>query len=129
MAIPPDPIDEVINDASDAVLAEVSRIVAQDPQKPEPMTEPGMTDLPTQAARQVVELKVKEVLFGGLARPGATFEAVKPAGAYALREGNSGPFLIKAAAPGGTAEILGRYGPDTYPAELIKAAMKRHGKG
>ncbi|MFZ5468366.1 MAG: hypothetical protein ACOZIN_02915 [Myxococcota bacterium] len=129
MAIPPEPIDEVLPKASAAVLAEVSRIVLQDKKTAPPPAEFGATDLPGKAARQVVELTVKEVLFGSLVKPGATIEVIKPAGDYALRVGNHGPFLLQAPEPGEkTATILGRYGPDTYPTGLVKAALKRHHK-
>ncbi|MBI3180559.1 MAG: hypothetical protein HYZ28_00195 [Myxococcales bacterium] len=130
MAIPPEPIDEVIPDASAAVIAEVARIVVQDLQERAPKAPPDATDVPGKAARQVVELRVKEVLFGKLAGPGMTVQAIKPAGDYALREGNRGPFLLKAPKPGQSEpEILGRYGPDTYSTSLIKTAAQRHKKG
>ena len=126
MAKPPEPIDEVLPDATAAVIADVGRIVAQDPQKPAPKAPPGTTDLPHDAARQVVELKVKESLFGPH-RPGEVLEAEKPAGAYTLRSGVTGPFIL-ASQKGKAAVILGRYGPDTYPVDLIKAAAKKHAK-
>ncbi|MHB8877343.1 MAG: hypothetical protein ACYC8T_26900 [Myxococcaceae bacterium] len=120
MAIPPEPIEQVIEDAGAAVLAEVAGVTTQDAQEP---------SAPGKVARQVVELKVQSVLFGALAKAGATVQAVKPAGAYALRAGNHGPFLLRAI-PGGTPalEILGRYGPDTYSAARIEEAAKRSGK-
>jgi hypothetical protein len=80
----------------------------------------------TVAGRQVVELKVTGVLFGASVQPGATVKAVKPAGAYALRAGNKGPFLLTGS--GDAVEILGRYGPDTYPEALIRQRMGKHGK-
>ena len=126
MAIPPDPIDEVLPDTNAAVLAEVSRVVKQDPQEPLPKAPEGATDVPGAAARQVVELKVKQVLFGTLAAAGTNLEVVKPAGDYALRAGNHGPFLLKQG-PGGI-EIVGRYGPDTYSESLIRSAARRLSK-
>lgn len=127
MAIPPEPIDEVLPTAQLAVLGEVAQVLAQDPQKPLPPHEPGATSVPGEAARQVVQLKVSEVLFGASeqVKPGAMLEVVKPAGDYALRAGNRGPFLLKGAAK--QMEIVGRYGPDTYSAETIKAAARRAG--
>jgi len=128
MAIPPDPIDTVLPDATAAAVAEVARVLVQDPQEPLPKaTKPGMADKGGKVARQVVELKVTEVLFGGL-RAGASVEAEKPAGAYTLSAGNGGPFLLAPGASAGKWLILGRYGPDSYPVELIRDRMKKHGK-
>lgn len=123
MAIPPEPIEEVIGTANGAVMAEVARVVQQDKQEPIPRHPPGATDVPGDAARQVVELKVSAVIFGDIAKVGASIEAVKPAGAYALRAGNKGPFLLKKAAKG--FEIVGRYGPDTYSEAKIRAAAAK----
>lgn len=128
MAIPPDPIDVVLPDATAAVIAEVARVLVQDPQQPLPKPKkPGVTDKGGLVARQVVELKVKEPLFGGV-KSGQSLEAEKPAGAYTLSAGNGGPFLLAPGKVAGKWVILGRYGPDTYPVELIKDRMKKHGK-
>ncbi|MHB8877655.1 MAG: hypothetical protein ACYC8T_28520 [Myxococcaceae bacterium] len=125
MAKPPEPIDEVLPGADAAVLAEVTKIVVQDPQKPS-TAPPGFTSTPETAARQVVELKVSKVLFGSLGKAGGTLEVVKPEGAYALRPGNHGPFVLGAV--GGGVQILGRFGPDTWPEGLVVQAAKRHHK-
>ena len=125
MAIPPEPIEEVLPAANAAVLAEVQKVLVQDPQKPAAPHEPDATSVPGEAARQVVALTVKEVLFGDV-KAGTTLEVVKPAGDYALREGSHGPFLLKTA--GKAIEIVGRYGPDTYSADTIRNAAKRAGK-
>jgi hypothetical protein len=124
MAKPPEPIEEVLPAAEAAVIAEVTRVVQQAPQKQYPPSQE--TSLPTTAAQQVVELKVSKVLFGSLATPGALVQAVKPEGAYALREGNRGPFVLKKA--DGGVEILGRYGPDTWPEAVVQQAAKSLGK-
>lgn len=121
MAKPPEPIDEVLPGADAAVLAEVSRVISQDPQQP-PSGDPNATSTPHPAARQVVELKVSKVLFGTVA---ATVQVVKPAGAYSLIAGNQGPFVLSAK---GEVEILGRFGPDTWPEALVVQAAARHGK-
>jgi hypothetical protein len=132
MALPPEPIDDVIPKASACVLAKVSRVVQQDPAPPPPGQPPkrGAADVPgNDAPRQVVELEVGEVVFGGLAKAGAKVEVEKPAGDYALVVGNQGPFVLaSAAALGGRPRILGRYGPDTWTVERIKHAAKAHGK-
>jgi len=125
MAKPPERIDDVLPGADAAVLAEVLRVVTQDPQRPS-SADPMATSTPDKAARQVVELKVTKVLFGGLAQAGATLQVVKPEGDYALRAGNHGPFVLKGGA--GAAEILGRFGPDTWPEGLVAQAAQRLGK-
>lgn len=124
MAIPPDPIDEVLPRANAAVLAEVLKVLEQAPNSMEQVN-PRASDVRTVASRQVVELKVTGVLFGD-ARAGATVKAVKPAGAYALKAGNKGPFLLTG--QGDAVEILGRYGPDTYSEALIRQAAGKLGK-
>lgn len=123
MALPPEPIDEVMPSADSGVLAVVTRIVEQAPQ--EAVAPSADTSLPTAAARQRVELEVKAVLFGALAA-GARVLAVKPAGGYALREGNHGPFLLGTRE--GEVEILGRYGPDTWAEAAVKQAAAQLGK-
>ncbi len=126
MAIPPDPIEELLPQAGAAVMAEVTRVVSEDPQKPFPKTEPGTTSAPIEVARQVVELQVQERLFGPL-QPGALIQVVKPAGDYKLVPGNKGPFLLEV--PGkGEPTILGRYGPDSYARGTIESAAKQAGK-
>lgn len=124
MALPPEPIDEVIPGADGAVLATVTRIVEQAPQQQYERT--LETSLPRTAARQVVELKVTKVLFGEVAASGSLVQCVKPEGAYALREGNSGPFVLGKS--DGAVEILGRYGPDTWPEAAVKQAAAQLGK-
>lgn len=126
MAIPPEPIEEIISTANGAVLAEVAKVVAQDAQPPLPKAAPGATDVGGVAARQVVELKVSSVLFGDVAAAGAVVQVVKPEGDYALREGNKGPFLLKR--DGKALAIVGRYGPDSYSEEKIRSAAKKIGK-
>ncbi len=124
MAIPPDPIEEVLPNAQGAVLAEVMKVVKEDANKAG-VVDPQITSANTVAARQVVELKVSKVLFGDW-KEGAWLQVVKPAGAYALRPGNKGPFLLTQV--GDAVEILGRYGPDTYSEPLITQTATRLGK-
>lgn len=116
MALPPERIEELMPAADAAVLAEVTRVIEQGLQKPVPETE--ASDTPDEAARQVVELTVKSIVFGQVSQ---TLTAVKPAGAYALRAGNHGPFLLGKNAEGAV-EILGRYGPDTWNEATVRAA-------
>ena len=119
MAKPPEPIEEVMPAAEAAVLAEVTQVLAQEPQAPVPDTQ--ATSTPHQAAQQLVELKVTSVVFGTV---GATVKAIKPAGAYALRAGNHGPFVLGKDERGATV-ILGRYGPDTWSEAAVRASAQR----
>ncbi len=122
MALPPEPIDEVLPGADAAVLAEVVNVLEQAPQKPLNDTQASST--PDKAARQLVELKVKSVVFG---KADGSVKAIKPEGAYALRAGNHGPFLLGKDAAGAV-QILGRYGPDTWPEGLVREAAKKHNR-
>lgn len=120
MAIPPDPIDEVLPLAVLVVEAEVKEVVSSGPQPPRVEAAPGKTSVPDQVRAQVVKLTVQRVLHGDRKLKELTVE--KPLGAYALRPGNKGPFLIDGSTP--TPRILGRYGPDTYSVSQIEAALK-----
>ncbi|MGV3625966.1 MAG: hypothetical protein ACO1OB_34470 [Archangium sp.] len=122
MALPPEFIEEVLPGADAAVMAEVAKVLEQSPQKPQPETQ--FTSTRDEAAAQVVELTVKSVVFGEV---GATVKAIKPAGAYALREGNKGPFVLGKDAKGAV-QILGRYGPDTWPEAQVREAAKKLGR-
>ncbi len=124
MAKPPEPIEDVLPAADTGVLAEVLRIVEAAPQPQYAPTQ--ATDVPSVAARQVVELKVSAVLFGRGLVEGAVVKAVKPAGDYALRAGNRGPFLLSAGEAG--LQILGRYGPDTWREDTVRRAAVALGK-
>lgn len=128
MALPPDPIEEVLPGASSAVMAEVTRVLHKGQTSPSPHGEPGKTSAVEEAPKQVVELRVDEVLFGA-AETGRLVTVVKPPGAYALVAGNKGPFLLRAVKDGeAVAVILGRYGPDTYSRRYIEDTAKKLGK-
>ena len=119
MAIPPDPIEEVLPHATVIVMAEVVGIDREEPGSSSGLPS-NYTSRPDKAGAQSVRLKVTRSLKGE-AQPGNEFAALKPLGAYALRVGNTGPFLLKQTAAG--FEILGRYGPDTYSEKHIGAAL------
>ncbi len=107
-------------------MAVVTAVVSEDPQKPFPKVPPGTTSAGGEVARQIVELRVDELLFGKL-QPGSKLKAVKPAGEYKLLVGNKGPFLLQLKG-GSDAVILGRYGPDSYGRKEIEAAARASGK-
>ena len=121
MAIPPDPIEEVLPQAVLIVDAEVKEVVSMGPETPKVDAPPGKTSVPQRVRSQVVKLTVKRVLHGDQKVKEITVE--KPVGDYALRAGNKGPFLIDGSKP--TPKILGRYGPDTYSTKAIEAALQK----
>lgn len=131
MAIPPEPIDEIMPLVDAVVLAEVVDVIERGPQAPIPQpTLPDEVDLPCVLAYQIVTLRVSEVLAGSLApAPDELLTVRKPAGDYTLRSGNKGPFLLQNPGPHNPHPepvIIGRYGPDSYRLEVLKEAVPRH---
>jgi hypothetical protein len=123
MALPPEPLEEVLPSAVWVVDAEVKEVVAQGPAEPklQPKTgAPAMTSTGQKVGSQTVRLIVRRVLKGDPAAKELVVE--KPVGAYALRAGNKGPFLLDGGKPNPT--ILGRYGPDTYSLAALEKALK-----
>ncbi len=116
MAIPPEPIEDVLPDAVLVVDAEVTEVLSTGPATAKVDARPGATSTGAKAPSQKVKLTVKRVLHGP-----ATKEIIveKPEAGYALRAGNKGPFLIDK-----KNVILGRYGPDSYSFEKIEKALK-----
>jgi hypothetical protein len=130
MAIPPEPIDEVLPSVDACVVGEVTAILNTWKQEPLPVPKGELpADLPGVLAQQTVRLRVEDVLFGDVGAKGSDVELTKPPGDYTLRPGNKGPFLVKK--PSGDEKhpvIVGRYGPDSYRLEVIEAAAKKHQK-
>lgn len=116
MAIPPEPIEDVLPGAVLVVDAEVTEVLSTGPATPKVHARPGATSTGAKSPSQKVKLKVARVLHGP-----KTKELVveKPEAGYALRVGVRGPFLIDEANV-----ILGRYGPDSYSFEKIEKALK-----
>src|SRR3954463_13155280 len=121
MAIPPDPIEELLPNAALVVDAEVKEIVQNGPAAPKVNAPPGWTDTGQKAGSQIVKLTVKRVLKGATDVKELTVE--KPAAGYALRAGVKGPFLLDGSKPHPV--ILGRYGPDSYSFEKVEKALKK----
>src|SRR5581483_5687641 len=124
MAIPPEPIEEVIKDATSVVICEVAAV---DPPPPMPALEDDVGDVDDVddssdevLAEQDAVLVVQSVLFGKLVA-GARVQVKKPAGEYLLREGFAGPFILDERHR--PALILGRYGPDSYSLPNIRRAL------
>jgi len=123
MALPPEPLDSVLLDAKVVVLGEVKAILEEGPTPPQREGKKGERDLGNKAVWQRVSLAVEQALRGDIA-VGATLELMKPEGAYVVAVGTKGAFLI-GASEGGPAPILGRYGPDTWRADLVLEAFTR----
>ncbi len=127
MALPPDPIDELLPEVDACAIAVVEEILFRGKQEfvPNP-EEPDTVDIPRDLPEQVAMLTIKEVLFGDLVLQGETVEVFKPPGDYVLREGVEGPFLLYQDDEDERPVIAGRYGPDSYSPSVLKSAIKRH---
>ncbi|MBI5545499.1 MAG: hypothetical protein HY901_16560 [Deltaproteobacteria bacterium] len=122
MAIPPEPIEEVLPKAALVIEAEVEAVLATGPIQPQSDAPPGTTSTGKRAASQTVKLKVAKVHKGASASKELVVE--KPLAGYALRVGNKGPFLLDASKPNPV--ILGRYGPDSWSLDRILQALQAH---
>lgn len=118
MAIPPEPLNDVLPQAAVVVDAEVVEVLENGPAPQQPKAREGATSVGRLAPRQVVKLKVKRVLKGN---PPAEVIVEKPEAGYALRAGNHGPFLLDGSVQ---PRILGRYGPDSYAMSKLEAALR-----
>lgn len=124
MAIPPDPIAEIIDEVRGVVIAEVTHVIERWAQGRLPTGDEGQSDVPGVLSKQKVRLKITEVLAGEYAA-GSDIEVIKPDGDYLLAVGNTGPFLLgepleRLKSP----TIIGRYGPDSYRRDVIEQALK-----
>lgn len=122
MALPPEPIEELLPQASLVVEAEVKEIISVGPPPPEKKAPKGYTSTGQLNPSQQVALTIKRVLKGALPEADAErLEVKKPVGAYMLREGSAGAFLLDDEGTG--LFILGRYGPDTYTVASVEATL------
>ena len=116
MAKPPEPLEEIFPLTALIVDAEVVTLKQQD------TFVEGSKELPA----QVLVLKVNRVVRGALAPDEAREQRIvvrKPRGAYIVRVGVKGPWLL-AAQQDGERIVLGRYGPDSWTFEKIDAKLK-----
>jgi hypothetical protein len=120
MALPPEPLEEVLPKAVWVVDAEVKEVVSSGPPAAKVAAEPGATSTGQKTASQVVKLSIKRVLKGQKDTRELTVE--KPEAGYALRAGNHGPFLLDGSK---VPVILGRYGPDSYAFSKLEAALAK----
>jgi hypothetical protein len=118
MAIPPEPLSQVLPHATWVVDAEVEAILTEG--EPPPQLTAPKPSAPNLLRSQRVRLKVKRVLRGAEV---TELEVDKPEAHYLLRPGNQGPFLIEG---GERPRILGRYGPDSYRLTTLEAALSGH---
>lgn len=115
MALPPEPLDDVLPAAALVVVAEVLSVADLEPW---PTDGRGPPDSAADRPAQRVQLRVQRVLRGSSA---SELTVQKPAAAYALHPGVRGAFLLDTSTD--KPAILGRYGPDTYAVEEIEAAL------
>lgn len=129
MALPPEPIDELLPQAAFGVFAEIIEIKERGKQDYIPTPEkPDMVDIPRDLPYQVLTLQVKERLFGTTGDLGERFDVYKPAGDYMLRAGVEGPFFLYKDEDHKQPVILGRYGPDNYTMTVVRSAIQKHGR-
>lgn len=115
MAIPPEPLSELLGRAGVVVVAEVVEVVSVGTLPERPARPPGFVDSPHPLApAQTVKLRVSRALRGDAA---TELLVEKAAGAYRLAVGDSGVFFVAAG------KLLGRYGPTTYPLASVEAAL------
>lgn len=113
LAKPPEPLEEVLPQTQlivDAVVADATSV-------------PSSDRLPAQK----LTLKVNRVVRGKLAmnaKGDTTIVVVKPAGAYTVKAGVKGPWLLHVDEKTGEMTVLGRYGPDTWTFEKIDQKLK-----
>jgi hypothetical protein len=118
MARRPEPLADLILDATRIVVAEVAEIVETGPRPPPPPRaaelKPSARDVGYQSPRQRVRLQILRVLKG---EAPAELVADKPEAPYLLAVGNHGVFFLDGE------QILGRYGPDTHRLADVERAV------
>jgi hypothetical protein len=122
MALPPEPLRELIPLSTTIVVAVVTAILSigttPDPPPNAAKLPKGSTSVGRKAPEQWVRIKIERVLYGK-APETEEIEVKKPEAGYTLHVGNQGPFFLDAE---GT--IIGRYGPDTHREAAIVQALK-----
>jgi len=133
MTLPPEPINELLQQAQAVVLASVSavrnpdgswqgdvtQVVTAQPETPRRGNMPPAIGALQPRVAQQVRLEVERCLAGALA---GEVEVVRPVADYVLMPGQRGPFFLRETAAG-TPEIIGRLGPDTYGLDEVEAAI------
>ena len=122
MAKPPEPLDEMLPLAGLVIEARVARVVGEGPILPRPKQEPGARPSGSMGREQTLELEVLRVLRGDV--PPGILVVHKPVAPYTLVAGSTGPFLLDT--DENPPEILGRYGPDSWPLARVASAVVRH---
>ena len=119
IALPPEPVEELLPKAKFVIEASVARVLYQG-EKPERDTEKNVAGPIPPERCQVVRLDVTRMIAG--ADPGTSITVVKPLAPYLLKAGQSTSatsFLVEGGDP--FPIILGRYGP--YPSPAVEAAL------
>ena len=118
MALPPEPLSELVEQADAIVVGRVVELIALGKKVAPPATAktlgPRASGVGYQAATQKVRIQVERVLKGTAA---AELVVDKPEAPYTLRVGDSGAFFLKGK------DILGRYGPDTHAVAKVEKAL------
>ena len=119
MARRPEPLEDLIVDATAIIVGEVVEVVETGPQPALPegarRLKPTARDVGYVSPRQKVRLQVLRVLKG---QAPSEVLVEKPEAPYLLKAGDGGPFFLD------EEQIIGRYGPDSHSLEAIERAMK-----
>jgi hypothetical protein len=116
VALPPEPLAELLARASSVVVAEVAEVVSTGPLPPRAKKVlPTDVDVGMKTPSQKVKLKVSRTL-KGISATEVVVE--KPEAAYRLVVGESGAFFLE------SGKIIGRYGPNTHKLDKVEAALK-----
>lgn len=122
MALPPEALQELIEQAERVVEATVERILEAGPSEPDAVHAPGWTGAIDAEPWQLVQLRVHRILLGPAT---SSIEAHKPRAPYLLAVGQQGNFILGAATrQSPAATILGRYGPATCTTDELRTALE-----
>ncbi len=119
MALPPEPIEEILPQATYIVLARVMKILHTDKQQPVHREDPRIIGMLRELPAQRLQLEILESIAGEKLEKNTILDVLKPAGDYVLRQDVEGPFLLMKEEDG-SLKIIGRYGPDTYSLKEIQ---------
>ncbi|MBI5508907.1 MAG: hypothetical protein HY903_09155 [Deltaproteobacteria bacterium] len=118
MARRPEPLEDLIVDATLIVVGDVTEVLETGAPVPPPPhakeLKPSARDVGYLSPRQRIRLQVARVLKG---EAPSVMVVEKPEAPYLLKVGDGGPFFLEGL------QIIGRYGPDSHRLEAIERAL------
>ena len=124
MAIPPEPIEDILPQAHYVVIAQVKKIIHTDKQKPVHKEDPKIVGMPRELPAQRLLLHIIENISSSTLPIDTDIEVLKPSGDYVLRQDIQGPFMLATDEETNQLSIIGRYGPDSYSLKAIQSTLK-----